>query len=141
VSQPSTKQISDQPDRIRVLLVENDLFFTARILSALGKMGLETRTAATRDAAESSLAEYGPQLVILNLATPALGGIHTIRRVKADLPNSRVIAYLSHTKIPDVRAEVLEAGADKLCANSAISMRLPDIVRDTLAGRGGREEE
>jgi DNA-binding NarL/FixJ family response regulator len=141
VSQPSTNPNSERPPLARALLVESDLFFSARILSALDRMGVETRTAASREAAEAGLSECRPDLVIVNLASPALGGIETIRRVKAVSPSTRVIAFLSHTKIPDVRAEVLAAGADKLCANSAISLRLPDIVRDTLAGRSRREEE
>src|SRR5690242_14147936 len=99
-------------------------------------MGVETRTAASGEAAERTLEDFRPNLVILNLASPALGGAGLIRRIKSGSPDTRVVAFLSHTRIPDVRAEVMAAGADKLCANSAISMRLPDIVRDTLAGRG-----
>jgi len=129
------------PDATRVLLIENDLFFTAKILSALDKMGCSSTTVSRRDEIEPKLSEGRTDLVIINLASPVLGSIETIELVKS-LPDApKVLAYLSHTKIPGVRDQVLDAGADKLCANSAISMRLPALVRDVLAGTGPREEE
>lgn len=128
-------------DATFVLLVESDLFFTARILSALEKSGYSVRTARSAKDALSAVNEQPPALVLLNLAAPALGGIELIRRLKANRPAPRVLAYLSHVKIPAVREEVLAAGADKLCANSAVSLRLPQLVRDVLAGAGPREEE
>jgi DNA-binding NarL/FixJ family response regulator len=125
----------------RVLLIENDLFFSARILSVLEKAGYVARTAASREAGEREIVDSPPDAVILNLASPALGGVGFIRRAKELSPRTKVITYLSHVKIPDIRAEVMAAGADKLCANSAITMRLPAILRDTLAGIGATVED
>ncbi len=126
-----------------VLLVENDLFFASRILSALDKAGYMSERAANREEAERKLGERSHSLVIINLASPALGGTELIRQIKSHRAAGeppKVLAYLSHIKIPDNREEVMAAGTDKLCANSAISMRLPDLVRDVLAGRGPSEE-
>ena len=129
------------PDATRVLLIENDLFFTAKVLSALDKMGCSTITASRQEEIEQKLTDADPNLVIINLAARGIGTIETIRHIKS-LPDApKVLAYLSHTKIPDVRDEVLGAGADKLCANSAISMRLPSLVQDVLAGSGPKEED
>ena len=124
-----------------VLLVEKDLFFAGRILSVLKKAGCRTRAIRTPAEALEAAERETPDLVMLNLASPELGGTNLIRDLKALSQPPRVLAYLSHVKIPAVREEVLAAGADKLCANSAVSLRLPGIVRDVLAGAGPREED
>lgn len=140
MSVPSTNSNSNQATP-SVLVVDNDLFFSARILSVLDLAGFNAKLVSTREAAERELLDRKPDMVILNLASPALGQVDLIRHVKAVSPTTKIVTFLSHMKIPEVRAEVMTAGADKLCANSAISMRLPDIVRDAFAGKGGREED
>ena len=116
--------------------MEGDLFFASRIISVLEKAGHTVKAVRTREAAETEIAADRPDLVILNLASPALGRADLIRHVKSASPGTRVIAFLSHMKLPEVRDEMIAAGVDRLCANSAITMRLPDIVRDTVAGSG-----
>jgi CheY-like chemotaxis protein len=121
----------------KVLLAEDDLFFSARLLSVLDKLGYQTYTARTQDEALQKAAEIRPPLVILNLASKRVGGAELIRRLKGREPAPRVIAYLSHTRIPEIRDEVLAAGADKVCANSAITMRLPQILEQVLSDETG----
>ena len=126
-------RLEEQPEPLRVLLAEDDLFFSARILSVLDQLGYKTDTAKTQEEATRKAAEGRPTLVIVNLASRRLGGAELIRQLKAGESAPRVIAYLSHTRIPEVREEVLGAGADKICANSAITMRLPQIVQQVLS--------
>jgi CheY-like chemotaxis protein len=123
------------------LLVDNDLFFAARILSVLQRAGYPTEQAASMEQALEKVEALRPALVILNLASAHSGGIDLIRRLKALPDPPRVLAFLSHMQIPAVREEVLAAGADRLCANSAVSLRLPDLVREVLHGEGARVEE
>jgi CheY-like chemotaxis protein len=122
------------------LLVDNDLFFAARILSVLQRAGYPTEQAASMEQALEKVEALRPALVILNLASARSGGIDLIRRLKALPDPPRVLAFLSHMQIPAVREEVLAAGADRLCANSAVSLRLPDLVREVLHGEGARVE-
>jgi two-component system response regulator MprA len=117
---------------LRVLLVNDDLFFSPRILSVLKNMGHEASTANTVEQALQKMAADKPDLIIFNLNSQRLGGMETIRRLKSEGGAPRLLAFLSHVKIPDIREEVLAAGADKLCANSAITMRLPDIVNRVM---------
>jgi DNA-binding NarL/FixJ family response regulator len=126
-----------RPEPVNILLAEDDLFFSVRILSVLDKLGYLTDTAKTQDEAVRKAAENRPALVIINLASKRVGGAELIRRLKAKEPAPRVVAYLSHTRIPEVRNEVLAAGADKICANSAITMRLPQIVQQVLSDDAG----
>lgn len=126
---------------IRVLVVEDDLFFAARILSVLKKSGYEVLTASQEADALHQARHNAPALIILNLASPKLGGLSLIREIKSLTAPPKVLAFLSHVKIPDIREEARAAGTDKLCANSAISLRLPSLVESVLRGDGPAEED
>ena len=116
---------------LRVLLVDDDLFFSARILSVLKKLGYSAEAVRTVSDAEAKTRE-GQDLVILNFGSPRLGGLATVRALRA-AGAPRLLAFLSHVKIPAVREEVLAAGADKIVPNSAVSQRLPEILTRILA--------
>lgn len=119
----------------RILLIDDDLFFAARVLSVLKRLDYVTDTASTPEQALQRAAAR-PALAILNLASPRLGGTALIRRLKREAGVPHVLAFLSHVRIPAIREEALEAGADKIVANSAVALRLPDLVREVLSGRG-----
>jgi DNA-binding response OmpR family regulator len=125
----------------RVLLVNDDLFFSARILSVLRQNGYLPETASTAQQALERAAALSPALVILNLGSERLGGLQTLRRLKSETGAPRVLAFLSHVRIPEIRAAALEAGADKLCPNSAVSLRLPTLIRQVLDGTGEKVVE
>lgn len=116
-----------------VLLVEDDLFFQACLLSMLERIGYRVETATDPKKALDRASQEAPVLAILNLASPWLGGVDLVRRLKAEAKVPHVLTYLSHVRIPAVREDVLAAGADKICANSAISMRLPAIIQEVLS--------
>ncbi len=129
----------DEPGA-RILLVDDELFFAARILSVLRQHGYEVERAATADEAQLRIPVDRPDLVILNLASPKLGGIPLARQLK-EAGVRRLMAFLNHTRIPEVREEALAAGVDQLCANSAITNRLPELVERALRGEAGAVEE
>jgi CheY-like chemotaxis protein len=137
---PSTPQTTDSSPR--VLLVDDDLFFSARILSVLQRLGCRAETARTVEQAEERT-RAGQELVILNYGSARLGGLDTVRRLR-EAGASRVLAFLSHVKIPAVREEVLAAGADRIVPNSAVSQRLPEILTRLMANEAlpeDREDE
>src|SRR5438309_923843 len=132
---------AEMTEPARILLVDDDLFFSARILSVLTKLGYATERAATADDALVKLAAAPAEIVIVNFGSRKLsisGALDLVQRVKSRYRVARVVAYLSHTKIPAIRAQANAAGVDRLCANSAITMRLPDILRSVLGGESGR---
>lgn len=117
-------------DTPRVLLVDDDLFLSARILSVLQNLGYEAEVVRTIDQAVEKTS--GAALVILNFGSSRLGSVETIRKLKsAGAP--KLLAFLSHVKIPEVREEVIAAGADRIVPNSAVSQRLPEILARLMA--------
>src|SRR5215207_6830079 len=92
----------------RVLLVDDDLFFSARILSALQKLGYRADVARTVELATEKTRD-GQDLVILNFGSKSLGDLELIRQLRA-AGAPKLLAFLSHVKIPPVREAVLAAG-------------------------------
>jgi CheY-like chemotaxis protein len=121
------------PQSNRVLLVDDDLFFTARILSVLRRLGYSATSVRTADQA-MELCGDRPDLVIFNLGSPRLGGVDTIARLRG-AGAQRLLAFLSHVSIPAVRDQAIAAGADRIVPNSAISQRLPEILARLFAGQ------
>lgn len=119
-------------ERSTALLIEDDLFFRIRLLSMLERIGYRVEMAANSKQALDLASQDVPVLAILNLASPRLGGVDLVRRLKTEAKIPYVLTYLSHVRIPAVREEVLAAGADKICTNSAISTRLPEIIWEIL---------
>lgn len=125
----------------RALLVNDDLFFSGRLVSVLAGLGYLVQVVASAEAALESVRREAAGLVIVNANSRTIVASELIRRLRDETTGARIIAFISHTRIPEVREEIIGAGADRLCANSAITMRLPDIVRSVAAAEGGPKVE
>jgi DNA-binding response OmpR family regulator len=116
---------------LRILVLDDDLFLVPRILSQLRAAGHEPIHATTNEQGAALLAEGGFALVLFNLNSARLGGVEALHSLKQS-SSARVIARLAHVKIPEAREEILEAGADMIAPNSAVSLRLPSLVEKVL---------
>ena len=121
----------------RALLVNDDLFFSGRLVSVLTKQGFDVSVAANAALALESARQKSAELVIVNANSRVIDAPELIRQMRSESKACRIIAFLSHTRIPESRDRILGAGADRLCANSAITMRLPEIVKTVLSADAG----
>jgi two-component system response regulator MprA len=94
----------------RVLVVEDDEEIAQVLQRSLRLDGYEVRLAADGEAALDAAATYHPDLVILDLGLPRLGGMEVARRLRAadDVP----ILMLTARDALESRVEGLDAGAD-----------------------------
>jgi DNA-binding NtrC family response regulator len=125
---------ADQAQR-SALLLDNDLFFVAKISATLKRAGYATRTARTLDAFTQGLAET-PDIALVNTAARGVdwrAGIAVARG--AAVP---VIAFGSHVDL-ETQAEARKAGATRVIANSKLATDLPSIVDRAL--RAGSEHD
>jgi DNA-binding NtrC family response regulator len=119
------------------LLLDNDLFFVAKISATLKHAGYTTRTAHTLDAFTQGLAEK-PNIALVNTAARGVdwrAGIAAAR--DADVP---VIAFGSHVDL-ETQAEARKAGATRVIANSKLATDLPGIVERALRAGSARDED
>ena len=117
---------------IAILALEKDLFFSVKMRDTLRHYDMEVTTVRTLSAFEQRLTATGneqPGLVIVNTATASLDWEAAIRAARAlGLP---VLAFGSHMDL-EARAKALQAGAQKVVANSKFTSDMPGLVKRML---------
>ena len=134
-----------------VLVMEDDLFFSVRIETGLRKAGYAAQVVTQGDEAVHAAQARPPDLVIISFSGKRFDAADITRRLKALPDPAPVLGFVSHVWMPQVRPNAMAAGCDMLVANSALTMRLPQIVEKILSkhdlhdddaphtpGRGGR---
>ncbi len=95
-----------EPPPQRILVVDDDESFRSLVASHLGSnRGYEVTTAESGEEALRLLASSPPQLVLLDLTMPGIGGMHVLRHIKALYPDLCVLMVTAH----DDRATAQEA--------------------------------
>ena len=78
-------------DRTRILLIDDESYFTDLMAEFLVGRGFEVRTAPTGEQGLEVAAEFRPRIVLLDLMMPGVGGMETLRRIKSEQPETSVI--------------------------------------------------
>ena len=120
------------------VLLDNDLFFVAKVTETLRHAGMTTRAARTLADFTRLLAEGAAVVALVNTAARGLdwrAGIAAARA--AAVP---VIAFGAHVDLA-TQAEARQLGATRVIANSKLASDLPGIVARVLrAGEPARED-
>ena len=113
-----------------ILALEKDLFFSVKIRDTLQHHDMVVATVRTLPAFEQQLlADEKPALVIINIATKGVDWEAAIRAAKTSgLP---ILAFGSHMDL-EARAKALQAGADKVVANSKFTSDMVGLVTRTI---------
>ena len=117
---------------IHILALEKDLFFSVKMRDTLRRYNMEVKVVRTLPAFEQNLATTGdekPALVIVNIATTGVDWEAAIRQARA--AGLTVLAFGSHMDL-EARARALQAGAQRVVANSKFSSDMPGLVKRML---------
>jgi len=118
-----------------ILALEKDLFFSVKMRDTLRHFDMEVKTVRNLPAFEESLRVKDDQefvLVIVNTATTGVDWETAIR--KARTAGLKVLAFGSHMDL-DARSKALEAGAQRVVANSKFTSDMPGLVQRMLDER------
>ena len=119
-----------------ILALEKDLFFAVKMRDTLRHHGMEVKTVRTLTAFEQGLLapegeqEERPALVIVNTATTGVDWEAAIREARA--AGYPVLAFGSHMDL-EARARALEAGAQRVVANSKFTSDMPGLVKRMMS--------
>lgn len=121
---------------IRVLLVDDHELVRTGIRRILeGAPDIEV--VAEASSGEDSL-KIGPKLVpdvvLMDVTMPGLGGIETTRRLSRQVPNAKVIALTVHEEDP-YPARLREAGAAGYLTKNCAAREMLDAIRTVHQGR------
>ncbi len=118
---------------IHILALEKDLFFSVKMRDTLHHYGMEVKTVRTLPAFEQGLAATGdekPALVIVNTATAGVDWEAAIRQARTS--GFPVLAFGSHMDL-EARAKALQAGAQRVVANSKFTSDMPGLVKRMIS--------
>jgi two-component system, NarL family, invasion response regulator UvrY len=126
---------------MKVLIVDDHPIVRAglrRLLAA--DQTITAVEAATGQEAIASFRESPPDLVILDLNLPGMGGLEVLGRLKTENPNVRVLVISMHDN-PAYIARVLKAGAQGYVSKNAPPEHILEAIRRVAAGRVYIEHE
>lgn len=90
--------------------------------------------APSGEGAVALVGEHRPDVVILDVVMPGIGGIEATRRIKAEFPDVGVLALTSFSDRQRIQ-EALEAGADGYLIKSVDAESLAHAVRSVALGQ------
>lgn len=105
-------EISLLPGAVRLLVVDDDVTVCHQMASGLAKAGFQIVTANDASAALSRAASTPPDVAIVDLEMPDVGGIEVIRELKRRHGEAIHVIVLTGHDDERPRAETFEAGAD-----------------------------
>jgi DNA-binding response OmpR family regulator len=75
----------------KVLLVDDEKEFVSTLAERLRLRGIQADEAVSGEEALRLIAHAAPQVVVLDLMMPGMGGLEVLQRVKSNYPNIEVI--------------------------------------------------
>ncbi len=129
-----------------LLLVDDDAAFRHVMAGELGRFGYQVDAVGTGEEAIERVAAAEPEVVLLDLRLPGMGGIETLKAIQAATPSTEVIMLTGHGSI-DTAIESVRIGACdyvvKPCPLDELQIRIQRAIerrclrqRATLLERG-----
>lgn len=122
------------PDKLKVLLVEDHTIVREGLRRVLEEQGLEVAGEAA-DGREAVIIAGGiaPDIVIMDITMPSLGGIETTRRIRKACPGIKVIMLTIHDEETFVYKS-FDAGADGYMVKENAVEDLLDAIDTVMRG-------
>ena len=121
--------------RIRVLLVDDQVLFREALGTLLRINPQLEIVGEASDGVEAIAAakELRPDVVLMDLRMPVLGGVEATRRLRAQLPETRVLVLTTFEEDEEVLAAI-QAGAAGYILKASPSEKLVEAIRAVVAG-------
>lgn len=120
---------------VRVLLVDDHKMFRAGIRALMASQPdiKVVGEASTGEEALELIPAVSPDLILLDIGLPGMGGIEVARRVRADHPRIQVLALTAHDR-PEYFFEILGTGAAGYVLKEAAPSELFTAIRAAHRG-------
>lgn len=120
---------------IRVLLVENHTIVRQGLRRLLEERDVEVVGEAEDGRTAHKMAvEQRPDVVIMDVSLPRMGGIEATRRIRKELPDTKIIMLTIHSEESYIY-QSLEAGADGYLVKDTAADELLSAIESVLGGK------
>lgn len=99
---------------LRVLVVEDQPLVQTVLVQQLSKLGLSSFAVEDGAGALEAVAASRPDLILMDVHLPRLGGVEATRRIRRDFGPTPVVVGLTGETGPGVRRKCLESGMDEV---------------------------
>ncbi len=122
---------------IRVLIADDHTLVRESLVGLLQSEGDVLVVAQAADGIETveKAVAVRPEVVVVDLSMPRLGGIEVVRRLREALPDARVLVLTMHQEDEYV-LQAVRAGASGYLVKDSAGSELLAAVRNLHAGRG-----
>ena len=125
-------------DRPKILLVDDETDITANIAPILERAGFDVATAADGEQARQKIAQFAPNLIVLDVLMPRLDGRSLLRQLRRE-NNWTPVILLPQVGESIERAMALEEGADDYLNKPfdpfELVARIKAVLRRTRPGK------
>jgi DNA-binding NarL/FixJ family response regulator len=125
-----------KPEQIRVLCVDDHPIMRDGIAAIIKGQDDMTRVGEAADG-KSAIELYRklkPDVVVMDLRMPGLGGVEATTQIRREFPTARIIILTTYEGDEDIH-RALEAGAQGYLLKHAVSKELLDSIREVYSGR------
>ncbi len=119
---------------MRIILVDDHTLCRSALCDLLTNHGNDVRASDGSDDIPALVAEFQPDLVLLDLLMPAPGGLEILRRLRTTHPDTPVVMLTSSDDERDL-FECLRAGAQGYLVKDIEPKRLLASLQETLQGK------
>jgi DNA-binding NarL/FixJ family response regulator len=112
---------------MNVLVAIHDMMFSSKVTAALG--GKKVNWLKRGSNVASEVAATKPDVLLIDLAAPALDSVNAIKAIKeGDSKATTIIGYVDHTRA-DVMEAARAAGCDQVLSKGEFARRLPEFLQ------------
>ncbi len=123
---------------LRVLIVDDDPTFVDYLAFFLSKQGCRVFTAFEGEEALRKIDELHPDLVILDVVLPGLGGFETLELIKAGRPELPVVMLTCHDS--HEAAQATRLGADGFIRKPWLDGKFEEVLEATVQSYTRKKE-
>lgn len=124
-------RLASPPPGPRVLVADDNASNREMLAELLESVGFQVQLVASGEQALAATAAWNPALVLMDAQMPGIGGIESIRRLRASLAPCRII-LLTASGIAELRTQAMTVGADATLFRPIGQEDLLERIRDVL---------
>jgi two-component system invasion response regulator UvrY len=120
----------------RIMLVDDHAVVRSGLCRLLEQHSsvLVVAEASTGEQAYQMYGEYKPDVVVMDMSMPGMGGLAALRRILSRYPTARVIIFSMHENAV-FATQALSAGAKGYIAKSGVASDLLNALHEAMVGR------
>jgi CheY-like chemotaxis protein len=134
----SDTRVSERKKAIRILIADDHEAVRQGLRSALSAAGWEVcADAINGKEAVAKATELKPDLIILDISMPVMGGLDAARLIRAADPNAKIVIFTMHES-QQMRDEIARIGVQAHAVKSAPMKELIETIKTVLGKDGPR---